>query len=284
MRFRPKRKKCQRFQSFPEMMPFNVDEPSDDDFDVPEPPRLFGPAAPPSPPHSSEEQRQQKVKYTRDVLRLTLHHGDILIQQGPELQKRYEVRVPKGQADGKHAAVPKGMRIVATARYINTDIHGSSNHPTMEAATAPVPVSPGDLQITSNSPPSPPEFEPPTTTQIEPKMNHEFPSTGPPLPAPFQSRACFPYNHLETFHGKLQSPWPSNPFEWTTPSRFPPHPPFESGRIPGGGVPLYDHFPGLNSKGAGMFPLSSVREEQPPVIVASHEAYPRLRGLISDLD
>jgi hypothetical protein len=77
----------------------------------------------------------------------------------------------------------------------------------------------------------------------------------------------------------LQSLWPSNPFEWTTLSRFPPHPPFESGQIPGGGVSLSDHFPGLNSKGAGMFPLSSVREEQPPVIVASHEAYPPLRGL-----
>jgi hypothetical protein len=92
MKFRPKRKKCQRFQRFPDMMSFNVDEASDDDFDIPEPPRLFGPAAPPSPPHSPEEQRRQKMKYTRDVLRLTLHHGDILIQQGPELQKFYEVR------------------------------------------------------------------------------------------------------------------------------------------------------------------------------------------------
>ena len=72
-------------------MPFDGDEDSDEEFQEPANPGAFGPAGPLTPPESREEQRRRKLKYTRDVLRLNLHHGDILIQQGPGLQKFYEV-------------------------------------------------------------------------------------------------------------------------------------------------------------------------------------------------
>jgi hypothetical protein len=44
---------------------------------------------PSTPPHLSE--RRKVRKSTRDVLRLNVHHGDIIIQQGAGLQKLYEV-------------------------------------------------------------------------------------------------------------------------------------------------------------------------------------------------
>jgi hypothetical protein len=169
------------------------------------------------------------------------------------------------------------MRIVATARYINMDIHGSNNYPTMEVATAAVQVTLCGLQSTANLPPSPPEFEPPTAAQIKPEVNHACPPAGlPPYPVPFQP-PWIVYNGLQTFHGNLQDLRTSNPVQPTAPSGFPPRPPVEPERTSGGGMPLFNHFPGLTSKGAGMFPTSSVREERPPVIVPSHEPYPSLR-------
>lgn len=45
---------------------------------------------------------------SRDVLRLHLEHGDILVMAGPGIQRNLE-----------HCVIPGGMRIAATARYIS---------------------------------------------------------------------------------------------------------------------------------------------------------------------
>jgi hypothetical protein len=93
MKFRRKRRKGERIS---DPVHIDVDEGSDDDFDGPEleAARFYGPAPPLTPPELPEALRRQEDKYTRktrDLLKLTLHHGDTLIQQGPELQKLYEV-------------------------------------------------------------------------------------------------------------------------------------------------------------------------------------------------
>ena len=88
MKFRPKRKKGERFGH---AIRFDLDEAFDDEFDASEHRQFFGPTQLLTPPESPEDQRRPNFKYTRDVLRLNLHHGDILIQEGPGLQKLYEV-------------------------------------------------------------------------------------------------------------------------------------------------------------------------------------------------
>lgn len=53
----------------------------------------FGPSTtmPMTPPYTPSTRQQKKKNCSRDVLKLYLHHGDTLIQQGAELQKYYEV-------------------------------------------------------------------------------------------------------------------------------------------------------------------------------------------------
>jgi hypothetical protein len=203
------------------------------------------------------------------------------------------------------------MRIVATARYINLDIHGSNSNPT-EAATVPVLVSLGDLQNTVNLPPSPPQFTPPTTVQIEPEITYACPpAVLPPNPIPSQVSPRLVYHGLQALHANLQALRANLPSRPTTPSLFSPRrplqpertsnggmplslqtlqaslpsrsttpppfsqrPPFEPQRTSNGGMPLSFHFPGLNSRGKGMFPPSYVREERPPVIVPSQGPCP----------
>ena len=79
MKFRPKRSKVEQLT---ELLSVEVEEPSDDEFDEIEPNALL------TPPDSPE---RRKSNCSRDVLRVNLHHGDILIQQGAGLQKYYEV-------------------------------------------------------------------------------------------------------------------------------------------------------------------------------------------------
>ena len=83
MKFRPK--KCKSVQ-LNELLSIEVDEASDDELDETE---HHEPNAPLTPPESPE--RRRKLNNSKDVLRLNLHHGDILIQQGAGLQKYYEV-------------------------------------------------------------------------------------------------------------------------------------------------------------------------------------------------
>jgi hypothetical protein len=89
MKFRPKRSR-----SLGTQYPLNTDpiEPSDNELEetetqVPQPILHHPPTPPPTP------SRNGKSRGTgpRDVLRIFLHHGDILIQCGAGLQKRYEV-------------------------------------------------------------------------------------------------------------------------------------------------------------------------------------------------
>jgi hypothetical protein len=87
MKFRPKRRKVNLLDQIVET---DNDDPSDNELN--EETRQFNEFGPsrsldPSPP----SQRQKVVNCHRDVLRLNLHHGDILIQQGAGLQKYYEV-------------------------------------------------------------------------------------------------------------------------------------------------------------------------------------------------
>ena len=274
MKFRPKRKKGDRFRRFSDGLPFHVDEVSDDDFDALNQPRFFGPGGPPTPPHYPEDQCRRKLKYTRDVLRLTIHHGDILIQQGPDLQKFYEVRDPQIQADGKHAAVPLGMRIVATARYINTNIHGSNYHAAMEAPASSVPVIVDNQGSLAELPPS--------TVEIEAEMSDAFlpvalPPHTVPYSAPSQNPSWFFHNPLPVLQGMVPGLYAGNPLKPTI-AFHPPLPParLESESIIGSRVSFSDHFPGLNSKGEDMFPPSLVREERPPVILSSQQAFPQL--------
>ena len=79
MKFRPKKSRQEQLN---ELLSFDVEESSDDELDEIEP------NAPFAHPHSLA---RRKTTYSRDVLRLHLHHGDILIQQGAGLQKYYEV-------------------------------------------------------------------------------------------------------------------------------------------------------------------------------------------------
>lgn len=58
---------------------------------------------------SSDQQILTKKPHNacRDILRLTLDHGDVVIMQGSKFQSFIE-----------HAVVPKGLRVAATARRI----------------------------------------------------------------------------------------------------------------------------------------------------------------------
>jgi hypothetical protein len=73
---------------------FTIDDDSDDEIDV----STFAPNAPLTPPHSNE--RRKLASYVRDVLKLNVHHGDIIIQQGAGLQKYYEVISVEMSVDG----------------------------------------------------------------------------------------------------------------------------------------------------------------------------------------
>jgi hypothetical protein len=81
MRFRRKRAKVEQ--------PNVIDEQSDDELDDSAPMRIFGL----NPLLNPSASRQKLGKTTRDILRVHLHHGDILIQQGADLQKFYEVEI-----------------------------------------------------------------------------------------------------------------------------------------------------------------------------------------------
>ena len=74
MKFRPKKSKAERLTS----IPWPEEDLSDvEDEDI-------------EPNHLDAHNPEPKYR-CRDVLRLHLHHGDILIQQGAGLQKYYEV-------------------------------------------------------------------------------------------------------------------------------------------------------------------------------------------------
>jgi hypothetical protein len=73
---------------------FAIDDDSDDEIDA----TTFAPNAPLTPPHSNEGRKL--ASYVRDVLKLNVHHGDIIIQQGAGLQKYYEVLSFKMRVDG----------------------------------------------------------------------------------------------------------------------------------------------------------------------------------------
>jgi hypothetical protein len=76
---------------------FTIDDDSDDEIDA----TTFAPNAPLTPPHSNVEGRKLPVaSYIRDVLKLNVHHGDIIIQQGAGLQKYYEVISVEMSIDG----------------------------------------------------------------------------------------------------------------------------------------------------------------------------------------
>jgi hypothetical protein len=93
MKFRPKKSKVEQLS---EIMTLDIDDPSDDEFvETEQINGDFGQNAPLTPPGSPP--RRKIIKYSRDVLRLNLHHGDILIQQGSGLQKYYEVSFRCGQ-------------------------------------------------------------------------------------------------------------------------------------------------------------------------------------------
>ena len=72
---------------------FTIDDDSDDEIDV----STFAPNAPLTP-HSNEGRKL--ASYVRDVLKLNVHHGDIIIQQGAGLQKYYEVMSFEMRVDG----------------------------------------------------------------------------------------------------------------------------------------------------------------------------------------
>jgi hypothetical protein len=79
MKFRPKKSRREQLN---ELLQIHIEESSDDELDEIEP---NAPFTAPNP------LARRKITYSRDVLRLHLHHGDILIQQGAGLQKYYEV-------------------------------------------------------------------------------------------------------------------------------------------------------------------------------------------------
>jgi hypothetical protein len=80
IKFRPKKSKQEQLAGL-----ITIDEESDDEIDE----GTFAANAPLSPSHL--EDGRKLGKYTRDVLKLNVHHGDIVIQQGTGLQKYYEV-------------------------------------------------------------------------------------------------------------------------------------------------------------------------------------------------
>lgn len=62
------------------------------------------------------KKKKSKAAYEEDasrrsdpVLKLNLDHGDVMIMSGAGIQTHFE-----------HAVVPEGMRIAATARYIQS--------------------------------------------------------------------------------------------------------------------------------------------------------------------
>lgn len=268
MRFRPKRRKGERFA---EVLPFDIDEASDDEFDPQEHPRLFGPAAPLTPPDSPEDQRrqQQKIKYTRDVLRLNLHHGDILIQQGSGLQKLYEVCFLLGRTYVKHAAVPLGMRIVATARYINTEINSTNGRTATDASAIPTASNELREEIVVES--APIEVVDPRTIEVLPAVSLSTTFLPhPPVPPPIPSISNTPpvmHEVIECLPERSQIP------NTASSGRCQPSTQCEYRRTSDDALLLSDRFSGSQSwsgmETTGLFPPSFVRNEQPPIIVAS---------------
>src|SRR5579859_5906585 len=100
MKFRPNRRKGDQLSGI-HSVGIDIDDPDTEASDDEETENIdiFGPAAPLTPPHSPLRPKKVKNK-SRDVLRLHLHHGDILIQQGPDLQKYYEVLYKSMDFDG----------------------------------------------------------------------------------------------------------------------------------------------------------------------------------------
>ena len=113
LRIRRKRPKKERAA---EILTVDVNDTSDEEFEE----YLSTPMnVPPTPPQSPKRVRKKRLTKSRDVLRVNLSHGDILIQCGSGLQKFYEVSCVLSPLT-KHSAVPLGMRIAATARFIET--------------------------------------------------------------------------------------------------------------------------------------------------------------------
>jgi hypothetical protein len=81
VKFRPKKSKVDQLSEI-----HHLDDLSEDEYDQPDQLGSFGPE-----PLLPSRKRTKLLKGTRDVLRVHLHHGDILIQQGANLQKYYEV-------------------------------------------------------------------------------------------------------------------------------------------------------------------------------------------------
>jgi hypothetical protein len=95
MKFRPKRSKSDALPTpLSDSLPHDpLDDPAASDVseDELENADIFpDPATEPLTPPNTPRRQKQKVS-SRDVLRLQLHHGDVLIQQGRGLQKYYEV-------------------------------------------------------------------------------------------------------------------------------------------------------------------------------------------------
>lgn len=79
IKFRRKKSKIEQLSEI-----HSLDDPFEDDYEHDQ----MGHFAQDSLPSRS---RGRLIKMTRDVLRVHLHHGDILVQQGAGLQKYYEV-------------------------------------------------------------------------------------------------------------------------------------------------------------------------------------------------
>ena len=264
MKFRPKRKRGERFGP---AIPVDVDNTFDVEFDAPEHQQFFGQTRPLTPPESLEDYRRRKFQYTRDVLRLNLHHGDILIQQGPGLQKLYEVAFSFTDLMGKHAAVPLGMRIVATARYINTEIHGGNNSTTTDVAIDRTAANPIADDIVAETVPiiskksAPIADEPGISEMIPP--GHFVPYL-PPLPFPSPPIL----NPPPQLTGNIKRPPERTQIPCISSN---PQPPYQSQSHGNSSQPLEwtDPFLWVNRIGGsvGVFPALNVREERPPVIL-----------------
>jgi hypothetical protein len=79
IKFRPKKSKVEQLSEI-----HSIDDPFEDDYEHDQMGQFLQDSSP-------SRARGKLIKMTRDVLRVHLHHGDILIQQGPGLQKYYEV-------------------------------------------------------------------------------------------------------------------------------------------------------------------------------------------------
>ena len=79
MKFRPKRKKSNQTEVYP-----GFEDPSDDDSEEEE-------LTNESFPNHIQCEAPRAKHHSRDILRINLQHGDILIQQGVGLQQLYEV-------------------------------------------------------------------------------------------------------------------------------------------------------------------------------------------------